>query len=216
MPKVNMVDVNSKSVGEVNLADDVFAVEVNEALLYEVVKAQLGTRRSGSAKSKGRAEVRGSSRKIFKQKGTGRARHGSIRAPIFVGGGTVHGPTPRSYGFRPPRKMRAGALRSALSLKLKEGRLVVLDRFDMDEPKTKAVVSAMDNLDAKKSAIIVDHADNIGLALSARNLPKHRFLPPEGVNVYDVLRHEHLIVTEAAVQALTERLAQPSTNRSAT
>jgi large subunit ribosomal protein L4 len=205
MAKINIVDLSKKKVGQLELSDDVFGVDVNEGLLYDVLKAQLASKRHGSANTKVRAEVRGSARKIYRQKGTGRARHGSIRAPIFVGGGTVHGPKPRSYAYRPPRKMRLGALKSALSLKLKEGRLVVVDSFELDEIKTKKLATVLDGLDVDRSALIVDSKDNEKLRLSARNLASHLFLPPEGVNLYDLLRHEHLVVTKDAVQALEAR-----------
>jgi len=205
MPTVKVYDLKRKNVGEISLDDDVFGCEVNEALFYEVVKAQLASRRAGTACTKNRSEVRGSSRKIYRQKGTGRARHGTIRAPIFVGGGKAHGPRPRSYAYRPPRKMRLGALKSALSMKLKEGRLIVVDAFDLDEIKTRRLAGVLRALDVPKSSVIVDDGGNENLRLSARNLTSHQFLPPEGVNLYDLLRHEHLVLTRSAVAALTER-----------
>jgi large subunit ribosomal protein L4 len=205
MPKVTVHNLEKKSVGEIELSDDVFGAEVNEDLFYDVLKAQLASRRRGTASTKGRSEVRGSTRKIFKQKGTGSARHGSIRAPIFVGGGTSHGPKPRSYAYRPPRKMRLGALKSALSMKLKEGRLTIIDDFSLAGVKTKQLANVLSTLEVSKSAVIVDAKDNDNLRLSARNLPKHTFLPPEGVNLYDLLRHEHLVMTKSAVAALESR-----------
>ena len=205
MAKVKVYDLSRKSVGDLELSDDVFGVEVNEGLLYDVLKAQLASRRSGSASTKGRAAVRGSKQKIYRQKGTGRARHGGKRAPNFVGGGQVHGPMPRSYAYRPPRKMRIGAMRSALSLRLKEGRLVVVDKFDLDAIKTKALVGVLGKLEVGSSALIVDGNGNENLRMSARNLPKHLVLPPEGVNLYDILRHEHLVLTKDAVAALEAR-----------
>lgn len=207
MAKVKVVNQSAKDVGEIELSDAIFGQDVNEGLLYEVLKAQLASQRTGTHGSKGRAAVAGSSRKIFKQKGTGRARHGTIRAPHFVGGGAAHGPKPRSYAYRPPRKMRLGALRSALSLKLKEGRLVVVDNLELEEIKTKKLASVLDGLDAAKSAVIVDTKDNEKLRLSAKNLKKHCFLPPEGVNLYDLLRHEHLVVSKDAVAALEARFS---------
>ena len=207
MAKIDVYDLKKKRVGELELSDEVFAAEVNEDLLYEVVKAQLASRRRGTHKVKNRSEVAGSTKKLYRQKGTGRARHGSIRAPVYVGGGQNHGPLPRDYGYRPPRKMRVGALKSALSLKLKEGRLVVVDRFELEEAKTKNLAGVLEKLDVPKSSLIVDRSDNANLRLSARNLASHLFLPPEGVNLYDVLRHEHLILTRDAVQALEARCA---------
>jgi large subunit ribosomal protein L4 len=206
MAKVKVLNLRAESVGEIELVDDVFGADVNEPLLYEVLKAQLASKRSGSANTKTRSEVAGSSKKIYKQKGTGQGRHGSIRAPNFVGGGQQHGPKPRSYAYRPPAKMRAGALRSALSLKLKEGRLTIVDAFALDEVKTKTLATALAALKVAKGSLIVDQKDNEKLRLSARNLETHQVLPPEGVNLYDLLRHEHLVLTRNAVDALVARI----------
>jgi large subunit ribosomal protein L4 len=205
MAKVPVYNLRRESIGELELSDEVFGREVNEALLYEVVKAQLASRRAGTAKVKNRAEVAGSTKKIYRQKGTGQARHGDRNAPNFVGGGQVHGPVPRDYSYRPTRKMRIGALASALSLKLKEGRLTVVDNFDLDEIKTKKLASVLDVLQVGKSSLIVDSKGNEKLQLSARNLARHQYLPPEGVNVYDVLRYEHLVLTRSAAEALVTR-----------
>ena len=206
MAKVKVLNLRAENVGEIDLSDEVFGADVNEPLLYEVLKAQLASKRSGSANTKTRSEVAGSSKKIYKQKGTGRGRHGSIRAPNFVGGGQQHGPKPRSYAYRPPAKMRAGALRSALSLKLKEGRLTIVDTFTLDDVKTKSLANVLAVLKVAKGSLIVDQKDNEKLRLSARNLDTHQFLPPEGVNLYDLLRHEHLVLTKHAVTALVERI----------
>jgi len=205
MAKIPVYNLRRESVGELELSDDVFGREVNEGLLYEIVKAQLASKRSGTAKTKNRAEVSGSTKKIYKQKGTGSARHGDRNAPNFVGGGQVHGPVPRSYAYRPNRKQRIGALASALSMKLKEGRLVVVDAFELADVKTKALAGVLDVLKAGKSSLIVDARGNEKLQLSARNLDKHQYLPPEGVNVYDLLRHETLVLTTSAAQALVAR-----------
>lgn len=205
MPKVKVYNLRREEAGEIDLADDVFAAEVNEGLLYEIVKAQLASRRAGTASTKGRAEVAGSSRKLYKQKGTGRARHGSIRAHQYVGGGKAHGPKPRSYAYRPTRKMRVGALRSALSQKFSEGNLTVVSDFQLAEIKTKGLVNVLTALKVSTSAVIVDTAGNDKLRISAANLPNHQFLPPEGVNVYDLLRHEHLVLTKDAAAAIQLR-----------
>jgi large subunit ribosomal protein L4 len=205
MAKIPVYNLRRESVGELDLSDEVFGREVNEDLLYEVVKAQLASKRSGTAKVKNRAEVQGSSKKIYKQKGTGSARHGDRNAPNFVGGGQVHGPVPRSYAYRPNRKQRIGALASALSLKLKEGRLIVVDGFALDEIKTKALRGVLTTLKVGKSTLIVDGSDNEKLSLSARNLEKSQYLPPEGVNVYDLLRHDTLVLTKSAAAALEAR-----------
>ena len=205
MPKVKVYNLRREEAGEIELADDVFAAEVNEALIYDIVKAQLASRRAGTAKTKGRAEVRGSSRKLYKQKGTGRARHGSIRAQQYVAGGKAHGPVPRSYAYRPTRKMRLGALKSALSLKLQEGQLTIVDDFQLQEAKTKGLAQVLTVLNVGAGALLVDVGVNDNLRLSARNLPNSQFLPPEGVNVYDLLRHEHLVLTRGAAAAIQKR-----------
>jgi large subunit ribosomal protein L4 len=205
MAKVSVYNLQKKSVGEFELADDVFGVEVNEGLIYDVLKAQLASRRAGTAKTKTRPEVSGSTRKLYRQKGTGAARHGAIRAAQYVGGGRVHGPQPRDYSYRPPRKMRAGALVSALSLKLKQGQLLVVDTFELSEIKTKTLAGILNVLEASNS-LIVDAKANEKLRISTRNMPKSHFLPPEGVNLYDVLRHENLILTKEAATELQNRL----------
>jgi large subunit ribosomal protein L4 len=210
MAKVALYNLKRESVGEIDLADTVFGADVNEDLIYDVLKAQLASRRQGTAKTKVRSEVAGSTRKIYRQKGTGRARHGSIRAPIFVGGGKAHGPQPRSYAYRPPRKMRLGALCSALSLKLKEGNLTIVDSFDLGQIKTKDLMQVIQALQIQRGSLIVDQNGNDKLRLSARNLADHQVLPPEGVNLYDLLRHPHLVLTKAAVVALEERFANAS------
>jgi large subunit ribosomal protein L4 len=205
MAKLPVYNLRRESVGEINLSDDVFGRDVNEDLLYEIVKAQLASRRSGNAKTKNRAEVTGTTKKIYKQKGTGGARHGDRNAPNFVGGGQVHGPTPRSYAYRPTRKMRVGALVSALSHKLKEGTLTIVDSFELDEIKTKKLASVLAALKVDKGSLIVDATNNQKLRLSAANLEDHQVLPPEGVNTYDVLRHPHLVLTKSAAAALEAR-----------
>jgi large subunit ribosomal protein L4 len=205
MAKISIYNLQKKPVGELELSDAVFGVEVNEALIYDVLKAQLASKRSGNAKVKRRPEVAGSTRKLYRQKGTGAARHGAIRASHYVGGGKAHGPEPRDYSYRPPRKMRAGALVSALSLKLKQGNLMIVDKFDLSEIKTKKVAEILKVLGAGK-ALVVDGKANDNLRISVRNIAESQFLPPEGVNLYDVLRHEHLILTKDAVAELQTRL----------
>lgn len=205
MAKIPVYNLRRESVGELELSDEVFGRDVNEGLLYEIVKAQLASKRSGSAKVKNRSEVSGSTKKIYRQKGTGSGRHGDRNAPSFVGGGQAHGPVPHSYAYRPNRKMRIGALASALSMKLKEGRLTVVDTFELDEVKTKALAGVLTVLKVGKSSLLVDAKGNEKLQLSARNLEKHQYLPPEGVNVYDLLRHEHIVLTKSAAQALEAR-----------
>jgi large subunit ribosomal protein L4 len=217
MPTVDVFNLKRDKVGSVALRDDVFGVEVAQHLLHEVVTAQLASKRAGTSAAKERAAVRGSTHKIYKQKGTGRARHGSIRAPLFVGGGRAHPPKPQDWSRRPPRRVRVAALKSALSLLLGEGRLTVVENVDLTEIKTKTLATALAALNAprpKKAAtktLVVDAKDNDNLKLSIRNIAGNLFLPPEGVNVYDLLRHEHLIVTKRAVEALEARCTREAT-----
>ena len=211
MATLDVFNMKREKVGSIDLSDEVFATPVKEQLFYEVVKAQLASRRQGTQAGKERSAVSGSTKKLYKQKGTGRARHGSIRAPIYVGGGRAHPPRPRDWSYRPPQQVRAGALRSALSKLHKEGRLVVVDRLELAEVKTKGLVTALDVLQKmqkdqkQKSALVVDNAANEKLRLSIRNCKDHQFLPPEGVNVYDLLRHDTLVLSKDAVKALELR-----------
>ncbi len=205
MATIDVFNLKREKVGTVDLADEVFAAEVKEHLFYEVVKAQLASKRQGTAAAKNRSAVSGSTKKLYKQKGTGRARHGSIRAPVFVGGGQAHPPRPRDWAYRPPRQVRGAALRSALSKFHKEGRLLVVDRFELPEIKTKRVLEALGALKTQKSTLVVDSADNEKLRLSIRNCGDHQFLPPEGVNVYDLLRHDTLVLSKDAAKALEQR-----------
>jgi len=205
MAKIDVFNMKREKVGTVDLSDEVFATEVKEQLFYEVVKAQLASRRQGTASAKERSAVSGSSKKLYKQKGTGRARHGSIRAPLYVGGGRAHPPRPRDWSYRPPRNVRVGALKSALSKFHKEGRMLIVDAIELTEIKTKSLLSALSTLKANKKVIVVDRADNENLRMSIRNCRDHQFLPPEGVNVYDLLRHDTLIVSKDAAKALEER-----------
>jgi len=205
MAKVDVYNLKRQKVGEVDLSDEVFATEVKEHLLHEVVVAQLASHRAGTHAAKERSAVSGSTKKIYKQKGTGRARHGSIRAPIFVGGGRAHPPKPQDFSYRPPRRVHVGALRSALSLLLKEGRLLVLESIDLGEIKTTKIAGVLETLKTPTGALVVDDKSNENLRLSIRNLEHSQFLPPEGVNVYDLLRHDHLIVSKTAAKALEAR-----------
>ncbi len=205
MAKIDVYNLERQKVGELELADEVFAVEVKEHLLHEVVAAQLASRRAGTHAAKERSAVQGSKKKLYKQKGTGNARHGAIRAPIYVGGGRAHPPRPQDWSYRPPRQVRAGALRSALSLIFKEGRLTVVDQIELGEPKTKRLVSVLAALNASGPTLVVDNGANQNLRLSIRNMEESQFLPPEGVNVYDLLRHDHLVVSRDAAKALEAR-----------
>ena len=206
MATIDVYNLKREKVGTVDLADEVFAGEVKEHLFYEVVKAQLASKRQGTAAAKNRSAVSGSTKKMYKQKGTGNARHGSKRAPVYVGGGQAHPPRPRDWAYRPPRQVRLGALKSALSKFNKEGRLVVVDRFELPEVKTKGLVTALSTLKAQKSTLVVDTASNENLRLSIRNCKDHQFLPPEGVNVYDLLRFDTLVLSKDAAKQLEQRL----------
>src|SRR4051794_9548011 len=206
MATIDIKNLDGKKVGSVDLDDSVFGVEVNEHLLWEVVKAQRAKKRAGTHSTKRRDEVRGGGKKPYKQKGTGNARQGSTRAPHYVGGGSVFGPKPRDYEYNVPKKVKASALRSALSLRLKEGKLVILDQFAV-EPKrsTRQVVAALGKLGAPK-ALVVDVKGNEWLPRGVHNLATAKYLAQEGVNVYDVLRFETLVLTRAATEALQARL----------
>jgi large subunit ribosomal protein L4 len=168
-------------------------------------KAQLATRRRGTASTKSRCEVRGSTRKIYRQKGTGRARHGGIRAATFVGGGRAHGPKPRSYAYRPPKKVRRAALRCALSLRAGEQKLVVLQDLNLSEIKTKKVAQLLERFGASRCLLIDDKA-NLQLIKSTRNLPRSKYLAPEGLNVYDILLHDTLVITAPVAKQIEGRL----------
>jgi large subunit ribosomal protein L4 len=206
MATLDVKNIQGETVGSIELSDAVYATEVKEHLLWEVVRAQRAGWRSGTAKTKGRSEVRGGGKKPYRQKGTGRARQGTRRAPNHVGGGTVFGPQPRSYAMAVPKKVRQGALRSAVSLRLREEQLIVLDKLELDEIKTRGLVDILTQLDAPR-ALIVEGTDNRSVSLSARNLARCKVLPVEGVNVYDVLNHEQLILTEQTAKELEARLA---------
>jgi len=186
--------------------EEIFGVPPRPHLLHQAVVMQQANRRAGTAATKSKGFVRGGGKKPWRQKGTGRARAGSIRSPIWVGGGTIFGPTPRDYSYRMPKTARREALLSALSLKRKEGKIIVLAAFDLAEPKTKLVRQLLDELQVK-SALIVLPENDPKVMLSVRNLPKVKALRVDGLNVYDLLRYEHLIMTEQALRAIEERLA---------
>jgi large subunit ribosomal protein L4 len=210
--KLPVYNQKRESVGEIDLSDEVFGAEVKEQLFYEVVKAQLASRRAGTKATKERSAVSGSTKKLYRQKGTGRARQGSIRAPHHSGGGAAHALEPKDWSYRPPRKVRIGALKSALSLFAKEGRLLVLDSLELGEIKTRALAKTLGVLQADKKSLVVDQKGNDKLQKSLRNLQNHQYLPPEGVNVFDLLRHDHLIVSKAAARALEARLSDGAVN----
>ncbi|NBD28270.1 50S ribosomal protein L4 [Paenibacillus glycinis] len=207
MPKVALYSVNGSQVGEVELSEAVFGIEPNVHVLHSAVLLQQASERRGTHKTKGRSEVRGGGRKPWKQKGTGRARQGSIRAPQWVGGGTVFGPTPRSYSFKLPRKVRRLAIKSALSSKVIDNEIIVLDQLALAQPKTKEFAAILSNLKVARKALIVtaNYEDNV--ALSARNLPNVKFVAADGINVLDVMKYDQLIITKEAVEKVQEVLA---------
>jgi large subunit ribosomal protein L4 len=208
MPKVNVVDMNGSQVGEIELSESVFGIEPNEAVLHDAVVMQQASQRRGTHAVKNRSAVSGGGRKPWRQKGTGRARHGSIRSPIWVGGGVVFGPTPRSYAYKLPKKVRRLAIRSALSSKVKDENLVVLDKLTLEQPKTKEMVKVLNNLNAERKALVVTQDFDENVALSARNIPGVKFVKADGLNVLDVLNHDKLIITRDAVSRVEEVLGQ--------
>ena len=206
MATLPVYNLRREEVGKIEVSDEIFGADVNPHLFYEVVKWQLAKRRSGTAHTKGRAQVRGGGAKPYKQKGTGRARQGSRRAPNHVGGGIVHGPKPRSYAYAINKKVRRGALRSALSLRAKQGKLVVVQDLNLGEVKTKRAAEVFEKL-AGQYALVVE-GENRELTLSVRNLPRVKHLPLEGLNVFDVLKYPNLVVTEAMVRRIEGALAK--------
>ncbi len=206
MAKFDVVNLDLKKVGEVDLPDEVFAAEPNEHLLYEVAKMQQINRRAGTVAVKNSSLVSGGGKKPWKQKGTGRARQGSIRASHWVGGGKAMGPKPRDYTYRPPRKVRRGALRVVLSQKAREKSLIILDSFKLDGRKSKAAFEALTKRLKLADALVVDVKDNEHLHLAVRNLAKFDVLPPEGLNLESVLRRKSLVLTQSAAKALEGKL----------
>lgn len=206
MPTLDVVDQSKKKVGSIELSDAVFGADVNVALVHQVLKAQMAGRRQGTAKTKVKSEVRGGGKKPFKQKGTGNARQGSTRSPLHPGGGQNFGPQPRSYEQATPKEMMRGALRSALSDRVKESRVLIVDEFKFGEIKTKALNDVLKGKFALDQALIVDDA-NRNLELSVRNIPKFKVLKTEGLNVYDIVRYDWLIMTKRAAKAVEARLA---------
>jgi len=207
MPKVALYSVNGSQVGEVELSENVFGVQPNVHVLHSAVLLQQAAERQGTHKTKGRSEVRGGGRKPWKQKGTGRARQGSIRSPQWVGGGTVFGPVPRTYGFKLPKKVRRLAIKSALSSKVIDNDIIVLDQLTLAAPKTKEFAGILNSLKVARKALVVTATYEDNVALSARNIPGIKFVAAEGINVLDVLQHDKLIITKEAVEKVQEVLA---------
>lgn len=205
MTVVNIVNCNAEKVSEVELEDDIFSIPVKPHVLHEVVTMQLANRRAGSASVKHRSDVRGSRKKLFRQKGTGRARRGDVKSPLLRGGGSVFGPDPRSYSYKVPKKVKRLALKMALSSKLKEDNIIVLDKFELDQIRTKEFLSVMDALNTK-NALIITEKENKKLELSSRNIPDVKVLKVEGMNVHDILKYKRLVLLEASIEPIKGRL----------
>jgi large subunit ribosomal protein L4 len=205
MPTVEVYNTNRDLVGQLELGADVFAVPVKPHVMHEVVLYQLAKRRAGTVKTKGRSEISGGGRKPWRQKGTGRARAGTSRSPIWRGGGTIHGPQPRDYQMRVPKKVRRLALKMALSQKLLDQNLTVLDDLRMERIKTKDFVSMLDRFEISQALVVLSQQDEM-VERSARNIPHVKVLKSEGLNVYDLLRYRSLLMTREAVARLEEAL----------
>lgn len=204
MPKVNVYNMLGEEVGEIELNEDVFGVKVNKHVVYEVVKNQLANKRQGTQSAKTRAEVRGGGRKPWKQKGTGRARAGSIRAPHFTGGGVTFAPKPRDYSYKVPKKVRRLALKSVLTSKVVENEIIVIDEINFDAPKTKDMVNFLAKINANKKALIVMDEKNINVIKSAKNIPNIQTALVNTINVYDILKYDSFIITKEAVRKVEE------------
>jgi large subunit ribosomal protein L4 len=207
MPKVALYNVSGTQVGEIELAESVFGVEPNAHVLHDAVVMQRASLRLGTHKTKGRSEVRGGGRKPWKQKGTGRARQGSIRAAQWKGGGVIFGPTPRSYAFKLPKKVRRLAIKSALSSKVIDNDIIVLDTLAIATPRTKEIVSIFNNFKVERKALVVTANYDETVALSVRNIPNAKFVSAEGINVLDVLGYDKLIITQDAAKKVEEVFA---------
>jgi len=205
MPVLDVQNIKGKPISQVDLADDVFSVPVKSSVLHEVVTMQLANRRAGTAAVKHRSDVKGSRRKLYRQKGTGRARRGDIKSPLLRGGGVVFGPDGRNYKYQVPKKVKKLALKMALSSKLNQKELVVLDRFELEEIKTQEVVGVLNTLNLS-SALIVTDGNNENLELSSRNVRNIKVLRSEGLNVYDILKYRTLVLLEPAVKNIEGRL----------
>lgn len=204
MPKLNVLNINGQNVGEIELVDSIFNVEVNEHVLYEVVKNQLANKRQGTQSAKTRAEVRGGGRKPWKQKGTGRARQGSIRSVQWVGGGVAFAPKPRNYRYTLPKKVRRLAMKSALSSKVQNNEMIVLDVLNMEAPKTKEFAQILKNINAGKKSLIVTAENNENVIRSARNIEGVQVSTVNTINVYDILKYDSFVITTEAVKKVEE------------
>lgn len=207
MASIAVFDIERNQVAQRELAESVFNTDVREYLIHDMVRYQLAARRQGTAKTKGRSEVRGGGKKPYRQKGTGNARQGTVTAPNFVGGGVVFGPTPRDYSFKLNRKVKQAALRSALSVRFKGERVTVLNAIELEQISTKNFAAVLDRFELERALIVIGD-ENRNLELSARNLPFVKVLRADGVNVYDIMKYPNLVLTEAAVEQIEGVLAR--------
>ncbi|MFN7930409.1 MAG: 50S ribosomal protein L4 [Blastocatellia bacterium] len=208
MPTIQIKNLKNEVVGEVSLSDEVFGAPLNEALIYDALKNYQANQRQGTSATKTRGNTSGSGKKLWRQKGTGRARIASLRSPLWKGGGNVHGPQPRDWSYELPKKMKRGALRSALSARLSEGNLIVVENFNLDDHKTKNFVAVAKALGLDKRALLVDEKPGDNVTLAARNVPGFTLAANTNVNIYDVLYHEKIVLTRDAVNALQEKLSK--------
>jgi len=205
MPVAGVYDIENNRVSEIALNDTVFGAEVNQDAVYEVVKMQMASRRMGTASTKGRSDVRGGGKKPWRQKGTGRARAGHSRSPIWRGGGIIFGPAPRGYSYKPPKKVRRMALISALSMKLREEKMIILRDFPMDEIKTKKFMEVVERFGLSRALFVIDAAQPI-LEKSSRNVKEIKMVRSEGINVYDLLKYDHVVLLEPSIKKIEEAL----------
>ncbi len=204
MPKLNVVNMSGENVGEIELNSEIFGIEVNKYILHDVVKNYLANQRQGTQSAKTRSEVRGGGRKPFRQKGTGRARQGTIRAPHYVGGGVAFAPKPRSYSYKLPKRVRRLAMFSALSAKVEAGEVIVLDELMMDAPKTKEMVKLLANVKADGKSLIVLPEVNKNVIYSSNNIPGVKTTFVGQMNVYDILNHDYFVTTRKTIEAIEE------------
>jgi large subunit ribosomal protein L4 len=207
MAVVDVQNINGEKVSQMDLADSIFNVPLKGSILHEVVIMQLARRRSGSASVKHRSDIKGSGRKLFRQKGTGRARRGNIKSPLLRGGGVAFGPDPKSYSYNVPKKVRKLALKMALTSKFQGNAIVVLDRFELEKIKTRKFVEVLNSLNVKNALIVIDKK-NENLELSSRNVPGVKVLRIEGLNVYDILKYKNLILAESSIKVIEGRLLE--------
>jgi large subunit ribosomal protein L4 len=203
MPTVKVLDLTSKEVGEIELVDAVFGVALNEPLIHEAVRSFMANRRAGTSATKTRGDVSGSGRKLWKQKGTGRARIASLRSPLWKGGGNVHGPQPRDWSYNLPKKMRKRAMCSAISERLREGNLIIVDEWKFDQPKTRDFINTLGSLKLSGRTLIVDSLKNTKLMLASRNVQTAKVVNSYGVNIYDLVNHQTVVLTPRTVEELT-------------